>query len=110
MSSNEIRISRTHAACMLFGNPHTRENEERYLLKLDDIGHGLTLCHRGDPEQPVLMTNAYLNKHPSHYTEYLNENNLEVSKDDSISDSSLEYGKLCKFYLILVYLLYVMQR
>ena len=110
MSSSDIRISHTHAACILFGNPHARENEKRHLLKLDDIGHMFTLCHCGDPERPVLMTNAYLNKHPSHYTEYLHENNLEISKDDSIRDSSPEYGKLCKFYLILVYLLYVMQR
>jgi hypothetical protein len=108
MSSNKLRTSRVHAAYILFGKPHTRENEEECPLKLDNIGHGLTLCHYENPERPVLVTYIYLNKHSSHYTEYPIENNLGVSRDDS-SRSLLPNTSSC-VSSILVYLLYLMQQ
>ncbi|KAG1323369.1 hypothetical protein G6F62_009700 [Rhizopus arrhizus] len=102
MSSNKLRTSRVHAAYILFGKPHTRENEEECPLKLDNIGHGLTLCHYENPERPVLVTYIYLNKQSSHYTEYPIENNLGVSRDDSSREPSSEYKQLCKLYLSLL--------
>lgn len=58
MSSKKPTITRAHAACILFAKSHTPENEAEYLSKLDELGHGLVICHYGDPERPVLVQTA----------------------------------------------------
>lgn len=110
MSADKPKISRAHAACILFGKSHTRDNEVECLSKLDELGYGLSLCRYGNPERLVLVTNTYLNQHPSHYTEYPVISGSDDSEDQSSRESSPECGLLCKFYLTLVHLLYLTQR
>ncbi|KAL1929385.1 hypothetical protein VTP01DRAFT_1523 [Rhizomucor pusillus] len=94
MSADKPKISRAHAACILFGKSHTRDNEVDCLSKLDELGYGLILCRYGNPERLVLVTNTYLNQHPSHYTEYPVISGSDDSKDQSSRESSPECGLL----------------